>query len=188
MIQLAELKAHLGTAAVETDPDADTVLVSLEERAVSFVERETRRHFGPSEPHVEHLEGTGTPRLWLRENPSSITSIEYRSSIGGDWTEIEEIADDGWELRQDRVLRKSGAFWDRDFEFRVTYDFGYASGSEPAEIRGLVIDLVAMRWRQRGLEGQGSGKIGDYGYAVSDIEAIPGARDIFRRWRRPEVN
>lgn len=183
MIQLSELKQHLGSAELATVPDADAVLVGLEEHAVDFLERETERHFGPSATHVEYLDGTGTRELFLNEAPAAITSVEYRCEIGDDWTELEAADSDGWELRGRRLLRKGGHAWERDEEYRVTYNFGYAEGGEPAEIRGLVIDLVAHRWRQRGIEGHSSGGLGDYRFSTADLDGVHLGHERLERWR-----
>lgn len=187
MIELADLKAHLGTDQVKHDPDRDTVLPKFEAAAVDFVQRETGRYFGASSSFTEYLEGEDDRELWLNEPADSITSVHERCDIGDTWEEILEGDSDGWELRDARLLRKGGCVWQRGYEYRVIYSFGYAAGSEPAEIRQLVTDLVALRWRQRGIEGHTSGKLGDYGFTVSDLEAIPGAAEILERWTWPGV-
>jgi len=187
MIALADLKAHLRSLEVKVDPDRDTVLASLEAGAVAFVEGETDRHFGTTITITEYLQGTADDTLWLKEAPSAVTSVEERSEVGGTWTEIDTADSDGWELRSHQVLRKGGNVWERGYEYRVVYDFGYTSGSEPAEIRQLVTDLVSFRWRQRGLEGHASGAMSGYSFTLSDIEAIPGAEQVLERWRWPGV-
>lgn len=183
MILLSELKQHLGSGELATVPDADAVLVGLEEHAVDFLERETGRHFGPSQTHIEHLDGSGGRELFLNEAPGAITSVEYRCEIGDDWTALASSSSDGWELRDRRLLRKGGYVWARDEEYRVTYDFGYAEGEEPPEIRGLVIDLVAHRWRQRGIEGHSSGGLGDYRFSAADLDGVHLGNERLDRWR-----
>lgn len=182
MIELSELKAHLGADQVKTDPDRDTVLAGFEAAAVAFVEGETGRHFGAAAAFTEYLDGSGSVELRLNEKPTSLTSVHERLDAADAWTEILTASTNGWELQGLAVLRKGGC-WERGTSYRVIYSFGYAAGSEPAEIRMLVIDLVKMRWRQRGVEGHASGRIGDYGFTLSDIEAIPGATEILDRWR-----
>lgn len=185
MIELSALKAHLRSEEVKLDPDRDTILASLEAGAVAFVEGETERYFQASTTFTLYLIGNGQRELWLPEAPSAITSIEERSEVGEAWTEIDSADDDGWELRSHQVLRKGGNVWERGYEYRVVYDFGYTAGSEPAEIRQLVIDLVALRWRQRGIEGHASGAMGGYSFTISDLNAIPGAAEVLERWRWP---
>ena len=186
MIDLTDLKAHLGGDA-RTDPDRDTVLLALEIAAVDFVQRETSRYFAVSTEHTEYIDGEDDRELWLNERPSATTSVHVRAEIGDDWTEILAGDSDGFELRGARLLRKGGAVWERGCEYRIIYDFGYAPGLEPSEIRQLVTDLVAHRWRQRGIEGHASGRLGDYGFTASDLEAIPGAREVLDRWTWPGV-
>lgn len=187
MIELPALKAHLGTDAVRADPDRDTVLSSLEAAAVDFVQRETGRYFGASTTFTEYIDGEDDREIWLNEPASSVTSVHERCDIGDVWEEIAEGDSDGWELRDARLLRKGGCVWERGSEYRVIYDFGYAAGSEPGEIRQLVTDLVAHRYRQRGIEGHASGKLGDYGFTSADLDAITGARQVLERWTWPGV-
>lgn len=182
MIELAELKAHLGADQVKTDPDRDTVLTGFEAAAVAFVEGETDRYFGTDSVLTEYLEGSGSGELRLNEKPAALTSVHERTEVADAWTEILDTSTNGWELQGLAVLRKGGC-WERGTSYRVIYSFGYAAGQEPAEIRMLVIDLVKMRWRQRGVEGHASGRIGDYGFTLSDIESVPGASEILDRWR-----
>lgn len=187
MISLDDLKAHLGTDQVKLDPDRDTVLPALEAAAVDFVERETGRHFSASATFTDYLDGSGTRDIWLREAPSNITSVHERCEIGDDWEEIVEGDADGFELRGRQLLRKGGCTWERGYEYRAIYDFGYTGGQEPKDIRQLVTDLVALRWRQRGIEGHASGTQGSYSFTVSDLESIPGASEVIDRWRGAPV-
>lgn len=190
MIALADLKAWLG------DPQGagvDDLLTALEARAVDLVESETERYFGTSTTHTELLAGDATPRLWLNEAPSELTSIEERYRPGDAWTAIAEGDADGWELRQPKsasgvasVLRKNGHVWLWGHEYRVIYDFGYAAGNEPGEIRQAVLDLVALQFQDRGKQGFRSERIGDYSYTLADGAGhlTPSVKRTLSRWRR----
>lgn len=191
MIDLPDLLEWLGSPT-----GVDSLLVALEARAVDIVERETERHFGTSETFTEILQGTGRTTLWLNEAPSAVTSVEYRTYVGEDWTTITASADDGYELQDPtsdsggaRLLRKGGFLWTRGYDFRVIYDFGYAAGSEPPEIRQAVIDLVTAKYRQRERQGLKSETIGEYSYTTDsmgtgDIASVPGLKRALSRWRR----
>lgn len=195
MIDLADLKAWLGDPQGE---NVDALLTALEARAVDLVENETERYFGTSTTHTEILKGDATRRLWLNEAPSSLTSIEERYRPGYTWTAITEGDSDGWELRQPKsssgvasVHRKNGHVWLWEYEYRVVYEFGYAAGNEPPEIRQAVLDLVALAYRGRGKEGLRSENIGDYSYTAlrrADGSAgafgVPGLTRTLSRWRR----
>lgn len=196
MINVDVLKAHLGTDQVKTDPDRDTVLPLLEAAAVDFVQQETGRHFGASTTITEYVDGNGDRAIWIGEAPASLTSVHVHDQPGDDWEEILAGDADGFELRGRRVIRKGGACWERCREYRFVYDFGYAAGAEPPEIRDLVTQIVAVRWRQRGIEGHVSGSIGDYSFGTamtrpwspSEIyAAIPAAQEIIDRWRGAPV-
>lgn len=195
MIQLSELVAWLGNPS---DPEAPGLLVGLEERAVATIERETARHFGPVATHVETLVGDGTRKLRLRERPTEITSVEERQRPGDAWTEVTDTADDGWELSTpprlptpSSLLRKNGIPWRRGYEYRVTYEFGYAEGEEPSDIRQAVMDIVAVKYQERGREGVRGETIGDYSYSIMAtamgtrqlFTMVPGLAETIARWR-----
>lgn len=188
MITVAVLKAHLGTESVKHDPDRDVVLVDLEAAAVAFVQRETGRYFGEAQTFTEYFDGHGAVELFLKESPAALTSVHERCDPGDSWVEITDSSDDGWELRGLKLLRKGGSVWEVGSEYRVIYDFGFTEGQEPADIRMLVIDLVKFWYRQRGVEGHVSGRIGDYGFTLGDLENIPGAMNTIESWQHRRVS
>ncbi len=179
-------------------PGASDLLVTLEARAVDIITSETERYFGASTVHSEIISGEGCDRIWLNEAPTAVTSVEERCGAGDDWTAIDGAGSDGWELRAPVSIsgvttlhRKNGLTWLFGHEYRVTYSFGYASGSEPAEIRQAVLDLVALKYNERGREGLRSETIGDYSWTAladsmgnRDLRAVPGWGSMVRRWRR----
>lgn len=195
MISVEDLLAWLGNPS---ESDVDTLLEALEERAVDFIQNETDRYFGADAEQTEYVVGDGSGKLYIRERPADITSVEYRTAPGEAWIAITEGASDGWELRLPRsetdggyLLRKGGSVWTSDYEFRVIYDFGYTAGAEPGEIRQAVIDVVAFLYNERGREGLKSETIGDYSYSImaeatgkrSILTSIPGLERIIQRWK-----
>lgn len=190
MIDLATLKGWLGIPAEDTAHDA--LLTDLEAMAVEWVERQTGRYFGPPEETVEILRGTGAPRLWLAEPPVSVAEVVEVIHPGGTETVIDP---DGYEIRtggnEGWLVRRGGVWWP-GYEYRVRYTRGYPAGQEPADIRQLVLDLVALRWSLRGKDGLQSESIGGYSYTRSafhiaddgDLKSIPGALRTIQSWRR----
>lgn len=198
MISVADLKAELG---VPEDPGIDSVLTSLETRALDLLQRETGRHFGASQAFTEYLTGDNSVALQLPEDPSAITTVKYRTYVGESWTSILSSDDDGWELRRSsdrgitgaRLLRKSSYVWTSGYEFEVVYSFGYTAGAEPGEIRTAVIKVVEFLYLERGRAGLRTESVGDlYSYSTmvdvagkrDIITAIPGLEDVVNRWRR----
>ncbi len=157
MIAIGDLKDWLG------NPDAEGVtelLTTLETMAVELVQDETGRYFGAEETKTEHLVGDGTGRLHLNENPTAITSVERRAQVGDTYVAVTESASDGFELRaptsqsgRATLLRKGSLAWAAAYEYRVVYEFGYATNAEPEGIRQAVRDLVALKYHTRGREG-----------------------------------
>lgn len=185
MIEIDDLRYALNTGDLTAE---ETIfLTDLEKRAVAFVERTTGRHFGATQTFTEILDGKGNDTLWLNEAPGSITTVEERARAGDAWSVITDF-----ELRGARVIRTDGKVWTSSYEYRVTYDFGYAAGSEPGEIRQLVIDLVKLKYDERCTNiALSSEALADERYTrdafTSKLESIPWVRETLDAWRWPRV-
>lgn len=197
MISATDLAAWLGAPSEPSEPGVTALLTALEVRAVDFIQRETGRYFGVAAARTEYLLGDDGNVLRLAEDPSAVTTVEYRTYVGESWTAIVSGDDDGWELRRSpdgvigaRLLRKSGSAWSSCYEYKVTYSFGYTADAEPGEIRQAVMDLVALKYQERGREGLKAEAIGDYSYSTltdaygrRGIAAVPGLAEVIARWR-----
>ena len=193
MIDLTTLKEWLGIPATDTAHDA--LLTDLEAQAVEWVERQTGRYFGPPAETTEVIRGTGARRLWLAEPPVSVAEVTEVVYPGGTETVIDPAGVNGYEVRvagnEGWLVRRGGVWWPC-YEYRVRYTRGYPTGQEPADIRQLVLDLVALRWSLRGKDGLQSESIGGYSYTRSafhiaddgDLKSIPGALRTIQAWRR----
>jgi hypothetical protein len=161
VISVARLKTALRIDALEDaygEEEQVAYLEDLEAAAVAFIERYTGRYFGP--PHEEPvplvLTGYGSPALYLPHYASQVTAVASRAYPGGEETEIEAGAADGWSLTipaggtHSNVLgRHGGSVWGAGGEYMVTAVIGYEPGEEPADIRQAVIDLVGWWWEER---------------------------------------
>lgn len=193
MIEIDDLRYYLGLG----DMTAGQViaLTDVEQRTVEFVEQQTGRHFGPVETMTEYLAGTGIRRLWLKESPDAITSVRDRPLTEFDWTTIAETDDDGWELRGRELLRRNGFGWTTAREYEVVYDFGYAAGTEPGDIRQLVMDLVKMKWDMRDrsadliseTEGAQSRRYASPDQSTSALLDVPWVRETIANYRHPRA-
>lgn len=192
MISVPDLKAWL------QQPDEEgltELLTSLEERAVDIVLQETERHFDVAAALTEYRIGAGTRTLQLNENPTAITSVEERLNVGDAFTAIVEGDSDGFELRPPKtsaiaskatLLRKGGIVWRFGWEHRIIYSFGYVAGSEPGAIRQAVMDLVALKYLQRGKEGLQAYRAGDVAwtqFSGDDVLRVPGLKRTLALWR-----
>ncbi len=198
MIAIGTLKAFLKHP---DEPGVTALLTTLETMAVQLVEDETGRFFGASETRTEYLIGDGTRKLHLAENATAITSVGRRRLVGDSFDAITEGDDDGFEIRAPRaesgratLLRKAGLGWTIGFEFRVIYAFGYTAGAEPVTIRQAVMDIVALKYHTRGLEGLKSISAGGVTRIVKgdatkltfdgrDILAVPGLSRTLGQWK-----
>jgi hypothetical protein len=155
MISLSDLK--LALRIDEDDTSQDAYMEDLEVAAVASVERYTGRYFGPPVEDAEIVvQGDGSGALMLGNGASEVTGVASRAYAGGDLTEIETGAADGWSLRLDpgathgvRLVRHGGGGWPMGGEFVVTATIGYAAGDEPADVRQSVIDIVAEAFENR---------------------------------------
>lgn len=198
MIALADLKVELDIDA--DDLTFDAYLSALEPRAVAYVEMRTHRYFGPQVDVTEYVTGLGMSRLYLLSNiadPDYLTEVIERRYPGDAGASITDTASSGFVIRTSEreawLVRKGGYVWERDYEYEVTFERGYAPGAEPGEIRQLVIDLIAARFAARDGGGLGlqSETIGGYSYRLGDftdgeLAALgPMASGVIETWRRP---
>ena len=198
MIDLADLKVELDIDA--GDDSFDAWLLAIEPRAVAYVEMRTHRYFGPEADLTEYIIGLDHPRLYLESNVADegyLTEVIERQYAGDTGVTITGSASSGFVIRQSArqsfLVRKGGYTWLRDYEYEVTYTRGYATGTEPGEIRQLVIDLIAARFssREEGGTGIQSETIGGYSYRKGDftdgeLSALgPLATQVIETWMRP---
>lgn len=166
----------------------DDVLTGLEERVAEWIHRELRWYFGPSRERVEVLNGTGTPKMFLLQPPvDGAVTLHTRSGPGDDYT---VVADSDYELGGRGLYCAAGHCWAKGFRnFRATYNEGFEE--VPGDIVQLVLDVIAVIWNQRGKEGFGSERIGDYNYSmlvVNDaIGNVPRWEKIKHNWRRGRI-
>lgn len=188
MLDIDELKSWLKVEGSDHDSD----LRSLERRAVAFLEGETGRYLRKKAQTTDIVDGTGTPRLWLSDPPSTDpTEVEEVPDPGDDPTTITAADEDGFEVRGALLVRKDGCVWTRDYEYRVTYERGFTAAASdddhltdaPEVARQAVFDLVALKWRGRGKEETESESISGYSYRRADIDGLPGLEDAITQLR-----
>jgi len=178
MIAASELRDIVQLKA--SDTTEDTYLERLEGYAVDLVENATGRYFGASKTFTEFFDGEDVRALYLQEAASAITSVHRRSYPGDTWEEVTEAEESGWELQGRKLLRKGGSVWARGWEYRVIYDFGYAAGAEPGEIRQAVGTLVAY-WYEKRMP------VGTPGLNAQSNLMPFHLQSILARWRRHTV-
>lgn len=186
MVTVSALK-DVVPAAVNLD---NGVLQEMIARAEDLVERQTGgRFFGKKAAHTDYLSGNGSRHLRLSEAVTgNVTLVNEREYPGGTPT---EITDTEYAVRPSGttsvLVRLGGDRWISGMEYEVTYERGYAPDSGPKDVEQLVIDLVGLKLKMRGKDGMRSESIGGYSYTVfgeGDFDAIPGAWDTIKAWRR----
>lgn len=180
LVELDVLKAWL-KVRVDT---SDDLLMALEERASEIVQRELRWYFGEPRETVEILDGTGTPKLFLKQMPSDgAVVMESRGGTNDAWT---VMSADDYELEGRGLYARSAYIWARGMRnFRATYKEGFAT--PPKDIQQVVMDLVSAIWNRQGHEGFASESIGDYSYTVEDLDNLPRWTRVVNTWKRGRV-
>lgn len=182
MTTLASLKTTL------TATDADWVLEALIARTVDFVERQLDWYFREPRDAVEVLDGTGLRALWLRQYIAEETAtsplVEYRTGVGGDWTELDA---DEYEYSVGQRALFNTWIWTRGVQnYRVSYREGFTT--MPGDIEQLVLDLIVAKWNARGRDPLLKSETLDYySYTRGDLEEIPGWKEIRARWKRGRI-
>lgn len=196
MIGIPELRRHLNPADSGAE---DAYAAELEAAAVALVERLTGRYFGPVRTTTEFVIGTGS-RVLRVDGPivtvgyEPIVVVNERLYSGDDPAEITAGADDGFVVRDDALYRKGGRVWFCGYEYEITYQQGYAEGTEPADIRLAVMQIVGL-WYAKGLDSQAglvqSETIGNYSYTLSAAAAeavqLPVVISSVNAWRRMRI-
>jgi hypothetical protein len=193
MISVAKLIAAAPSVASANPVELGNMI----DRAVAFVQTQTRRYFGPVEGITEYVCGTGGRSLPLREvavidADSPLDSVEERQYPGADATVIDNTAyrvkteDD-----ESYLIRTDGLIWWAGYEYAVTYQHGYDLDMGPKDIESVIVGLVEIWMEAATGSDLKSETIGGYSYTKFDaasvattIAAIPGAADTIAAWRR----
>lgn len=183
------------------------ILTDMEARALAFVQAQTRRYFGLVAETIEYLPWSRHRTLRLAEpvvevdSDGPISLLELRAWPGADPTVISEAdftvrtlnPGQPSEVVSMLVFRSAMPLpvhtqpWSNLSEYAVTYSRGYAIDAGPDDIEQLIIALVALELKFKGLEGMRSEVIGGYSYTRfgdGHFDSIDGAWDTINAWRR----
>lgn len=165
MIPANELRVYVRATAAD-----DQVLAQLELGAVAFIENDTGRYFGAPAETVETISGPMAGSLWLSDKPA------IDPDTGDPLLVVEEWSGSVWSVvvASDyrivgNALVSTGVWTYGTNNYRATFTRGYEEGAEPADIRDLVMQLVASKWKARGNEGMKSETISGYSYTRADV-------------------
>lgn len=173
-----------------------TLLRALEARAVAFLEAQTGRYFGTPAATVEILDGWGDEVLFLQEKVDESQAVTVEVNNGTSWVAEDaadySIASPHKASARGRIYLTNGdVFPEGVRNVRVSYSRGYAPANDPddgeldgpGDIVQATLDLVALKYRQRGEEGHSSAGIGGFSYSLADLDSIPGLRETLDEWR-----
>lgn len=173
LVSLTTMRDWLGID--ESDTQHDALLTRLEARVRTMIERATGFYYGSEAVVTEVFDG-GHRVLWLGDHPKAGSlTLNLRSGPQG---EFEAIDADNYEAEGRRVayiggagntglwaafsevtgrgLTRSGrgSRWPGGYrELQAVYTRGYAVDAGPGDVEGLILDLIACKFRSRGREG-----------------------------------
>lgn len=121
IIELAEAKTLLG---INTDT-WDSTITKMLNATTSMFERFAQRHL-EDYAATEIIDGHGAERIYLKEQPRSITSIHV--SADQVWDSGTLIESDGYDFDHVHVVRLGGNVWNLGLHnIRVVYQAGFAN-------------------------------------------------------------
>lgn len=146
MVELALLKEVLRIPSSDTSEDA--YLEQCEAAAVVYVEARTGLHLGPPEETTVVLDGPRYGSMWLDQepiigDPTPTFTLEVRR--GDSWA---VVPPEDYELDGNRLYAPGG--WQEGVRnYRATYTRGFSPGTEPDDLRQVVIWLAVHCFTER---------------------------------------
>jgi hypothetical protein len=175
LVSLEAVKTYLGP---ETGPGSDDLLAQLITAMSAWFERETGRTFAAA-PRVEEQIHDGSDTII----PQAWPITEVTSIVANGETVPESTGPDisGW-YRLGAVLRLRSYYVGSGALLELSYTAGYTE--IPADIQQAVIEMVALKYRERGSIGTSSQSVA--GINVSFLPAIVPAfvRGVIEGYRR----
>lgn len=148
----------------------EALLTSLCEAASAFVLKFIGRTGFAIEQVTETYNGTGTRMVLLRHRP--VTAVSAMKINGVTIPASNGYSQNGYYLEHNGAVCLRGYRFDRDQgNVDITYSHGYAS--VPADVKQIVVEMVAMKYERRTRLGVSSKSIGQetISYATTDLSA-----------------
>ena len=171
----ANVKAFLGLTNV-TD---DALLDRLIESASAFIENWLGRKV-LSAPAIDYQSGSGKDVMILRDTP--VVSVQSVTVDGAVLSPTTDATQTGWAVIDDWLVYQHG-IWPRGRRnIVIEYTAGFAS--VPPDIEQAVIDLVALRYKERDRVGHRSKSLAGetVSYMINDLSDF--SRSILGSYRR----
>lgn len=191
-VSTADIKTMLGISGSAQDAK----IALLAPQAQALIERAIGRTLEQA-TYTETYDGRGAPTLILKHRPvASITSI--KDSLSRDWAGTTAMDSSGYAFQADEGIVTldpgasdwpedwplAGRFSDGNQNVQVVYVAGYLAASIPADILGLVVDLVAAKLNAGAKAGLKSESLGDYSYTLADLDSLsPTSKATIAAWR-----
>lgn len=161
---LANVKEYLKKADSDTGDDAflSGAIIDIS----GMLEAELGRIIEAADVSNEVRDGDGTDTIFTKETPiNSITSVETRYTVGGDWSEVDS-GDYVYGSGTGRIILTSGIFPEGRSTVRLNYNAGYST--IPAPLKLACIQLVALHFLD---SRRGGGRLGKSSESLPDAES-----------------
>lgn len=162
MISAAVARLYLGSPTAD-----DPKLTAIIERATATLERSLGFYLGAVAERQALVTARGCLFVLADDviEPTAETPIVVET-LDADWA-WETIATTYYRRSGRKFIHRTG--WPEGVDaIRVTYQGGYATDGGPAELRDLVLRLVALRYRDSASDGVQSETLSDYSYSLKD--------------------
>ena len=140
LITRAEYKSYVGI----TSDNSDTIIDALIPKVSELVKTYCRRTFVDyvNDAKVETINGGYGTRIFLKEYPIlSVSSVDYSSDYGQNYTSLVEFTDYALDIENGQLVELTGnGFLEAINGYQITYTAGYET--IPADLKLAVMDLM----------------------------------------------
>lgn len=184
VVPLQDVVDYIGLT--DPTPTQDSVLTAFIDATLAWFEQVTGRKICGSGIVTYKENGNGRARLWLRDDPTTFTSISERDEAdvktftAFDATDYEQ---DGRQLH--RIANNSvstisgGRVWPKGFRnLEVVYTAGYTASTMPKDLSLACKAIVSVFWEKRSSTGIKREKIGKYEVEFTEAAKVAEAGGI----------
>jgi len=186
IVTLAQVKEYLG---LKDEYDSlDTVLDTASTGWIDLASKAIEEYLGTkvySQSVTAYLNGSGGMSQDVPMSPIvSITSIQYRTTFNGTWTDLFTSSDYYYTDPLTDPFRITGyvdSFPSGERNIKIIYNCGWST--IPAEIQQVCLEMIAMKWKEskKGQDQLGKSSVTSSGPGVSGSTSFS---DMTPRWMK----
>ena len=130
---------------------------------------------------VKTFSGTGTHEYVIYNHPiSTVSKLETRSNLSASWTTVDS---GDYEIRTKdtgitEIIYYKG-FSYGSYNYRITFDYGYASADIPEDVKLGMIKLTVSLLRETNLDVLGKDRLGTSNISTQDVSNMTNENTTF---------